>query len=81
MASTSLKEDETAAAASCAHELGDGAAERRERRLGDDCQQTRMRWFFDHRQAERVFRQLENAKRRRGFAEPRVAAPWYVVGT
>lgn len=38
--------------------------------------QTRMQWFADRPQAERVFRRLAHAKRRRGYAEPRVAAPW-----
>ena len=42
--------------------------------------QTRMQWFADRQQAEKVFRRLENAKRRRRVREPRVAASWCVGG-
>lgn len=38
--------------------------------------QTRMQWFPDHRQADKIFRRLASAKRRRGYAEPRVIASW-----
>jgi predicted DNA-binding WGR domain protein len=40
-----------------------------------------MQWFAERRQAETVFRRLAKAKRRRGYAEPPVAAPWCVVET
>ena len=43
--------------------------------------QTRMQWFAERRQAETVFHRLAKAKRRRGYAEPPVAAPWCVVET